>query len=477
MNKRSIRSVLVGAATLSLVVGTAQISVAADKAGAACKKVGATSANLTCTTKGRKKVWVAAAAPATTVAGPATTVAEGPATTVAAAPAGLKNVPGFDGKEISIAYLGNVAGGPFASGGKALTAGFNSVIADTNAKGGVAGKYPIKNIFAETTYNPDVTVQKYTELKDKVVMVGQVYGTPNLNALLPKLPQDNIVVSPISLDAEWAQNANVLPIGGAYQYMAIDLVDWANQQAANKGKTYCAVAHTGPYGDAGIEGYNLVTKKLGVAVGPTIRIAPAESNIAAVVAQLKGGNCQMVFLAEASGQTTGILVAGAQNGYSPTLIGLSPSFDIKQVTNATEALYTKQFFAATDGVQWGDLSIPGMKEMLASVQKNAPQYAGDVNGAYMWGYVQAKSVVALLNKAVANNDLSRDGVKAALASLGKVDLGGLYPEWDYTTVGKRVPSAVTNIMRVDVATPGGTTYQQKGFESPITKEYKHPKWA
>jgi ABC-type branched-subunit amino acid transport system substrate-binding protein len=477
MNKRTIRSVLVGAATVSMLVGTTQISFAADKAGGACKSVGAKSGNLTCTAKGRKKVWVAGAA--ATAAAPTTAAPSTPGATTAPAPveaAGLKNVAGFDGKTISIGYLGNVAGGPFASGGKALTAGFNSVVADVNAKGGIAGKYQINNIFAETTYNPDVTVQKYTELKDKVVMMGQVYGTPNLTALLPKLPQDNIVVSPISLDAEWATNPNILPIGGAYQYMAIDLVDWANQQPANKGKTFCAVAHTGPYGDAGMEGYNLVTKKLGLAVGPTVRIAPAETGIPAVTAQLKSGNCGVVFLAEASGQTTGLLVSGAQAGFNPTFIGLSPSFDIKQVTNATEALYTAQFYAATDGVQWGDTAIPGMKDMLASVQKNAPQYAGDVNGAYMWGYVQAKTVVALLEKAVKNNDLSRDGMKAALASLGKVDLGGLYPEWDYGVVAKRVPSAVTNIMKVNVATPGGTTYQVKAFESPITKEYKHPKW-
>jgi ABC-type branched-subunit amino acid transport system substrate-binding protein len=307
------RHALVGLAAFALVAGTAQIAGAAAKAGGSCKKAGATEGAFTCVAKGRKKVWAAtpAAAPATTVAasGAAATPAPAPA------PAGLKEVPGFDGKTISIAYLGNVAGGPFASGGKALTAGFNSVVTDLNAKGGIAGKYKLNNIFAETGYNPETTAQKYAELKDKVVMVGQIYGTPNVQALLPKLAQDNMVGSPISLDAEWAQNANLLPIGGAYQYQAVNVVDYAMSQAANKGKTICAVAHTGPYGEAGIEGYNLVTKKLGLATGPTIRIAPTEANMAAVISQLKGGNCDFVFVAEASGQTTGMLVNGAQNAY------------------------------------------------------------------------------------------------------------------------------------------------------------------
>ena len=288
-----------------------------------------------------------------------------------------------------------------------------------------------------------------------------------------------MIGSPISLDVQWARDTSYLPIGGGYQYHAIDVIDWAvNQAGAAGGKTkkYCAVAHTGPYGDAGMGGYDFAVKALGLTTGPTVRIAGAESNMAAVVSQLKGADCGVVFLAEASAQTTGILVNGAQNGYNPLLVGLSPSFDVKQVTNATEALYTKQLFVAADGVQWGDPAIPGMASMITSLKKNAPQYAGDINGAFMWGYVQAKTVVALLEKAVSLGDLSRPGMKKAMAQLGTVKLDGLYPEYEYGDVSKRTPSAAANIMKVDVVTPGGLAYQVKGFTSPLTKDYKNPNW-
>ena len=138
------RTALAGLAAFALVAGTAQIASAAAKAGGTCKKVGAAEGKFTCVAKGRKKVWAATPAAAVT----ATTVAAAGAAATPAPVAGLKEGPGFDGKTISIAYLGNVAGGPFASGGKALTAGFNSVVADLNAKGGVAGKYKLNNIFA-----------------------------------------------------------------------------------------------------------------------------------------------------------------------------------------------------------------------------------------------------------------------------------------------------------------------------------------
>ncbi len=472
--KHPIHRLLTAGLIVSGLLATSAVGVAyaaAAKKGATCKIAGATEGSFTCTTVGRKKTWQP-----TPVAPTTPPTVAGAATTPAATPTGLAVVPGFDGKTISVAHLGNVAGGPFAVGGKALTAGFLSYLNDYNAKGGIAGKYQVNDIFAETEYSADVASQKYAALKDKVVMVSQIYGTPLVAALTTKLDQDNLIGSPISLDAQWARDVSYLPIGGAYQYQAINILDWANTLGGAKGKKYCAAAHTGPYGDAGMDGYNFAVKALGLTAGPIARFAGTESNMAAVVSQFKAADCGVVFLAEASAQTTGILVNGQQNGFNPLLVGLAPSFDVKQVTNATEALYTKYFYTAVDGPQWGDTTIPGMAPMIASLKRNAPQYAGDINGAFVWGYVQAKSVVALLEKAVALGDLSRAGMKKALVQVGRVPLDGLYPEYDYVEPGKRTPSPLSNIMKVDVSVPGGLAYQVKGFSSTFNAGYKNAKW-
>ena len=284
MKRRSLRILATGAITTTLLVaGSVNFASAAAKKGAACKAAGAVEGKFTCTTVGRKKTWQATPVAAPTSAAPAAAAGAAPA----AAPAGLANVPGFDGKTISLAHLGNVAAGPFAVGGKALTAGFNSYINDYNDKGGVAGKYKINPIFVETEYSPDLASQKYAQLKDKVVMVSQIYGTPLVVALATKLDQDNMIGSPISLDVQWARDASYLPIGGGYQYHAIDVIDWAVNQAGaagGKAKKYCAVAHTGPYGDAGMGGYDFAVKALGLTTGPTVRIAGAEANMAKLLA-------------------------------------------------------------------------------------------------------------------------------------------------------------------------------------------------
>ena len=114
-----------------LVLGTASaVSLpslpafsATAKAGAKCRKVGEVVGGLTCVAKGKSRVY-AKVAPVTTKAPAASS---GGAATPA--PAGLANVPGFDGKTITVGYLGSVSASPqfpssafFADGGKALTA-------------------------------------------------------------------------------------------------------------------------------------------------------------------------------------------------------------------------------------------------------------------------------------------------------------------------------------------------------------------
>ena len=449
----------------------------AQKAGGSCKKVGATSGTLTCVAKGRKKVWEAAAP--TTVAA---STGSSDATTVAK-PTGLQPGPGFDGTTISLGYLGNVAGGPFAVPGKALTAGFNAIISTVNDKGGIGGKYKINNIFAETEYNAEKSVAKYTELRDKVVMISQIYGTPNVQAVLPKLRQDGLVGSPISWDAEWSKDPNLLPNGGVYQVRAINIIDYYITKLGNKDKKLCSVTHNSAYGDATLEGYEFALKKLGYAAPVKIKILNTDpgSAMGAVATQLKAGGCDAVFAGISSGQTTGILVSASQQGYNPTLLLMGPAFNVGQVTDAVATLYEKQVLVESDVAQWGDPAVPGMVGLLADVKKFAPEYAAQVDTAFAVGWAEAKSVVAVLEKAVALGDLSRDGIKKAMAQTGKVDTGGVYPIPELVDPAKRPAYQVSHIMNVDtvlLAKDGGLIYAKDGkdYKASFTAEYKHRVW-
>ncbi len=460
-----------------LVLGTASVVAlpslpafsASAKAGAKCRKVGEVVGELTCVTKGKSRVYAKVAAPVTTKAPAATGGAATPAAT------GLPAVPGFDGKTITIGYIGNVAFSPqfpssafFADGGKALTAGFNAYISRVNDAGGVAGKYKLDTLFKETYYDVGEATKAYTEIKDKVVMIGQIYGTPLAQALTKTMATDAMIGSPISLDAQWVKDPSMLPVGSTYQTQGINLIDYYLKEGGGAGKKICSVALNSAYGITGEEGFDVALKELKFNAGPKLKYSSGD----AVMGQMKSAGCDAI-LTTVSGElhTPGLLSAGAKIDYNPTFLLIGPSFASKTVVPANSDAYGRQFIVAGDNTQWGDESNPGMKQHMADLRKYAPEQINVPNPATTWGYAQAETVVALLEKGVANGDISRAGLQKAMAGLGAVPLGGFFPEWTYGAPGSRqAPTGIT-MYKVDIASRGALA-AIKPYNSAAAKAFK-----
>ena len=101
--------------------------------------------------------------------------------------------------------------------------------------------------------------------------------------------------------------------------------------------------------------------------------------------------------------------------------------------------------------QWGDTTVAGMSQFLAAQQQFYPTQVPDAY--YMYGYCLAMMEKDVLAKAIANKDLSRQGVLDAKLNLGAVDFGGLIPNANYTpNLGPA--DRQTGIYKVDTATPG-----------------------
>ena len=459
--KRTI-AVAVG---LGLAVGvsapTAFAAAKAAKAGAACTKEGEVSGTLTCTKDGRKKVWKASAAP-TTVA----KAAGGAATPVAAA--GVKTGPGFDGKTITIGNITsktNAAWGPISKG---IAASLDSHFKSLNAKGGIAGKYQVKIEEVEVNYDPNLAVQGLNASKDKVAMYASVLGTPVNEALLPLYEQNKLVASPGSLDAKWTAKKNMLPILSSYQVQAINGVAYYLDK--NPGKTICAVSRQDAYGETGTEGVKFAQSKLGFKLGTVETVPATQSDMAAVTVRLRDTKCDAVYVTTGPAQATALLVQGSQNNYTPQWILMSPTFSDKQVTTATSSLYEKYVWMSGDGGEWGDEKIAGMKELITELKANGyGNYVANPDVGNLWGYAQAKVVQAVLEKAVANGDLSRDGILKASNEIGAVDLGGIGAAVD---LAKRIPAPKNSIFKADGSKQLAIALLAKDYGSPVAADYR-----
>jgi ABC-type branched-subunit amino acid transport system substrate-binding protein len=381
----------------------------------------------------------------------------------------LAEAPGFDGTTIRLGIISDLSG-PVAVIGEPLTAGGQVYYDYINSQGGIAGMYPIETVEASSEYNPTVGVQVYNEMKDDIVMVGQLLGTPITNAVLESLKADNIVAAPASLDALWVREQNLLPIGAPYQIQAINGLDWwVNEGGGSVDQVYCTFIQDDPYGEAGQAGVDFAAENLGLTITETARYVSGETDFSAQIQQLQGAGCEVVFLVATPSVTGGALGAAAGAEFAPQWIGQSPSWINALAGSALAPYLQANFVVVAEGATWGDDSIPGMADMIARLAEFAPDQAPDYY--FSFGYVQAQAVVAVLEAAVANGDLSRDGIITAMNGLGSLSFGQLSGDYFYGTPDQRQPATSSTIFAVDPEVPNGVVAVAMDYEAPFAADF------
>ena len=377
--------------------------------------------------------------------------------------------PGFDGSTIRVGVISDLSG-PAAIIGNPLTAGGQVYYDYINSRGGVAGQYQIETVEVDHQYNPATAVQVYNEVKDDVVLVGQLLGTPITNAVLESLKQDGLVAAPASLDAFWVREQNLLPIGGPYQIQAINGLDWwVNEGGGSPDQVYCSFIQDDPYGEAGQEGIDFAAEHLGLTVTEIARYVSGETDFSAQIQQLQGAGCEVVFLVTLPSVTGGALGAAAAGGYAPQWIGMSPTW-INALAGSPLAPYLQaNFIVVGEGSTWGDESVPGMATMLERIAEFAPEQEPDYY--FTFGYLQAHAVVQLLEAAVAHGDLSREGVIEAMNTLGTVAFEGLGGDYFYGTPDERIPSTENTIFVVNPEVPNGVEAVATGYRATFAGEF------
>jgi ABC-type branched-subunit amino acid transport system substrate-binding protein len=384
----------------------------------------------------------------------------------------VSNVPGFDGSTIKLGVLTPLSG-PVAVIGNPLTAGNEVYYEALNAKGGIAGKYKVELVQEDTRYAPPTTVQKYNKLKSQVVAFTQVLGTAPTLAVVPQLRNDNAIASPASLDAFWVREENLLPIGGPYQIQAINALDYYINQGDGEGKRICSMIQDDAYGEAGQAGLEAGAEALGVEITETQRYKTGDKDVTGQIQRLSSAKCDMVFLVSVPSDAGTIWGTAARLGFAPRWIGQSPVW-IDELAESPLAEYLqKTTWIVAEGTEWGDESVPGMKQMVADVEQFAPKQEPDYYFAF--GYNQARAMTALLEKAVELGDLSKEGLLKASEELGTVSFDGLTGDYEYGPAESRNPPRSSTLFEVDPEKPFGLGTLEYNFTSDAANEYEFQK--
>jgi ABC-type branched-subunit amino acid transport system substrate-binding protein len=383
-------------------------------------------------------------------------------------------VPGFDGTTIKLGVI-TPTSGPVALIGNPLTAGNKAYFDYVNEElGGIAGKYQIELDIRDSGYDPTKAGQEYAAIKGDVVMLTQLLGTPVVNAILEQLKTDNILAAPASLDSFWVREANLLPVGGPYQIQAINALNWYVTDGGGEGKKVCSLIQDDPYGEAGQQGLDFAADELGIDIAVTAKFPapPATADFTAPISQLQGEGCEMVFLVATPTSTGAALGKAVEVDFAPQWIGQSPTWIGVLGASPLAPYLQAHFLVASEGVNYGDTSVPGMEELVRIKDTYAPDQAPDIY--FNFGYLQGVAVTALLEKAVELGDLSHEGIQKALEELGTVSFDGLSGDYTYGPPEDRVPPVRSTIFKVDPASPTGLTAVDGAvdIEAPFAEDFE-----
>ena len=373
-------------------------------------------------------------APGPVVEGPAepppAAVLEGRGVTAEACsqPAGGRATPGN-----GCIHLGVLAGLSLESSGEFGPLAQRAVVdfwARVNAAGGIGGfDVDVETFTRDTADDPVLHLERYREIAQDVVLVAHSWGTSTTLALLDDLPQDRMLVAPVS---EWSGLRSpdiapwVLPTSAHSACLAPMLgLDWFVEQVRPVDGVFAVV---GPdlVGEDVVAGTRVWAERNGVTfLGSSTRDRardPDGSGEAIVTAVVESGADVVVLGADPATTAEVVLgVAGAVPPGSVLFIGVGRSW-------STSALQTPAAAAligfSTHVAAWEDFvgDAPGHAAMRDAFGDSLP-----INSGYAQGWIGQYPVRALLEAMVVGGDASPEGVARLVPGL-EVSYEGILPD-------------------------------------------------
>ncbi len=381
--------------------------------------------------------------------------------------------PGFDGTTIQVGVISALSG-PAAVIGTQLAAGQQVYFDYLNAElGGVAGQYPVEILLEDHQYDTAGTVQKYGKIKNDVVMFSQIMGTAQVFATLPLLAEDNMVAAPASQDAFWVREQNLFPVIEPYQVDVINGMEYyLGDGGGSVDDTICAVIQNDLYGEAGLEGLEFAAENMGFEIATVTRYGSGDQDFTAQITELVNTDCDMVWATALPTEFGGLLGTAAQSGFTPRWIAQSPAWiDVLALGALADYLEANVWVVAL-GREWGDPASATMTEMVERVAKYKPDQAPSYY--FTFGYVQAWATHQLLEAAVANGDLSRQGIIDAMNGLSQLEFGDLSDPFQYGPPEDRNPPRTSTMFAVDVEKPFALAALSDPITSPVAEAYEFP---
>jgi ABC-type branched-subunit amino acid transport system substrate-binding protein len=231
------------------------------------------------------------------------------------------------------------------------------------------------------------------------------------------------------------------------------------------------VAHIyldGELGGNALSGSEYFAKQHGITLDP-VKVLPTDADLTLVVTKLRGQKVDAIAISTGPAQTASIAAAARALKLNVPMIGTFVSFVPQLLTTPAAGALSSLYLAAS--IVPYNSTVPKAKAVRAAFE--AAKTGVVPNLTVQTGYAFGEIIEAVLTRACANKDLTRDGIQAALAQSTSLDTQGLTPVLDYSKAGSP-PSRESYVAQVDPKAAGGMRQLDKASVSADAQSYVAP---
>ena len=377
---------------------------------------------------------------------------------------------------IYLGILSDLSDGPFSGLAPRIVLGQEDFWGAINAEGGLDGFDVI--LSAENTfdhhYSPDLAVEGYEGMKDRILVLAQLLGTPMTEALLPRMVEDGVTAS----GATWwsgmgfvdRDQGHMLESGASYCSDGMNGFVFMIETMGT-GLTWALVSFAGDYGGDYTAGVKIAAAQLGVS-DPVAEVEVTPMSVGGdptvVIPELVAAAPDLIIMAVGPREMATLVGGLFQAGHTSfVVLGAAPTWDVGLLANADLVpLLQAVYYTSGPWGNWG-FDTPGHAAMRAAAEANDRT----PDDAYLFGWVWQYPIKAQLIEAIASGDLRRSNVASIAQNLTGVSYEGILPDRDYTgsTDSQVVRSSL--IFKVDPTTPDGLSPQTPVFTSEVAAGY------
>jgi ABC-type branched-subunit amino acid transport system substrate-binding protein len=373
--------------------------------------------------------------------------------------------PGVTAQAIKLGVITDRTG-PFAAAGKAAEQGRTLYWEEKNAKGGVCDR-KVEFVVKDHGYNAQHAVTAYAQVKDEVLALDELLGSPMIAALLPSLETDQMLTLAASWSSSLLANPYVVISGTTYDLEMINGIDWLTKnRGLAEGDKIGHIFLEGDYGENAAAGSKAAAEEYGLELVEQ-KIKPTDSDLTTQVTALRGAGVKFVLLTTTPPQTASAVAVAEASGYDATFLGSNPSFSGALLASPAKAALEKRLLVSTSLAPFSSEEAGPSQVRAAFLTK----YPDQLKSTFvMYGYAQGEIMAQILEAACTSGELTRAGLLKAFQSLDDVKTNGLVSPLDYSQPGQ-IPSRQVRLVRPDATVAGGLTEVEGLFEAELATAY------